>query len=164
MIDNLKVTEDTIENIIKNKTNARCDIGLKDMLKEYYPDTKKNKSFMSILMFKTEVFIGEINYDISSFSINELSSVFRYIEEKIKDLLSEVTKYEVLPYECKFRWRYVVKPHTQGECMAGDLHIHIYNNNSPVDMSCSSTLELIYSYFDKAWLLYWEDKRQYFKN
>lgn len=108
--------------ISNNHQFLKIDLGLND----YFQDNKlqliQNKSYLSIFVKNTEIFLGEVNYDLSSLSWNLLRSFFTVVRDRLRIYIEDnciINKKDFINTNGDWQLSYIVHKETSGECISG---------------------------------------------
>ena len=156
----------------KPKWNLRCDLNFRDGHSDMQEATgcklKKNRSDFSVRIGGCEVFLGEVNYDISSIPIGDFyifeqhftGCMSAQLEEFIKNGDKElVEKLHARLKDDKQLLRYIVKDCINGTCLTFTCELKWdYNNTLFVLRQCYCGYEA----YSPDWLDYWYDRKTYF--
>ena len=75
------------------KLNLRCDLDFRnaraDIQEAVGRELKKNQSYFSLLINRCEVFLGEVNYDLSSIPIGQFYKFEQFFTWRITEQLEE---------------------------------------------------------------------------
>lgn len=154
------------------KINVRHDLKLRDtracMEEVVGHKLKNNKSYFSLLIKGCEVFLGEVNYDLSSIPIGDFykfeecftnritEELRRFIKMCDKDL---VVKLQDHIKDGNYRLRYIVKDDTAGKCLSFVCELE-WRNKDPLFRMRTVCCDR--AYFGLEWLDYWYDRKDYF--
>ena len=154
------------------KLNLRCDLDFRnaraDIQEAVGCKLKKNQSYFSLLIDRCEVFLGEVNYDISSIPIGkfyEFSGRFtRLLTEQLKEFVNTTDKELVkkLQEHMKngdYTLRYIVKDDTKGDCLSFKCNLE-WGFNDPLFALRSNACD--FSFYSPTWLDYWYNRKRYF--
>lgn len=156
----------------KRKYNIRCDMNF-NKLRTSVEDIigsklKNNKSYFSLLIDGHELFLGEVNYDISNIPIGQFSKFEMYFTEQLSEQLrwfvencdkKLVEKFCNYMTEGNYHLRYIVKDDAAGQCLSFECSLR---------WDCTNPLFKLnycycgYSCFGPEWLDYWYDRKRYF--
>ena len=154
------------------KVNLRCDLNFRgvrpDIQEAVGCELKKNESYFSLLIDGCEIFLGEVNYDISSIPIGEFYMFEQYFTYRMTEQLREFVKngneelVEKLHYRLKddeYLLRYIVKDCINGTCLSFTCKLQ---------WDCDNILFALrqchcdYRAYCPDWLDYWYDRKRYF--
>lgn len=110
------------KKVSTNYQFIKIDLGLKEYLENSGLQLIKNKSYMSIFIKNTEVFIGEVNYDISSLSWNVLRAFLNVVHERLRVFIEDnctINRKDFININGDWQLSYVVHKETKGECISG---------------------------------------------
>lgn len=154
------------------KLNLRCDLNFREARADIQEmvgcKLKKNQSYFSLLIGGCEIFLGEVNYDISSIPIGDFYVFEQYFTGRMSTQLEEFVKngdkelVEKLHGKLKdedYALRYIVRDCINGACMSFtcELHWDRYNANFALKRYYCQ-----YSCFGLSWLDYWHNRKRYF--
>lgn len=164
------MTKNMFESIAKKLSMKHPNRNVRSSLDWNYTSydvpLKKNKSFFSAYMFDGfEVFLGEVNYDISSLPVNKLWLLRVCIMDQVRDQLIDFLKSADSALVEKLRkrtndcchLRYIVNPDTEGSCLSFECSIDLDRGSFIID-----TLDQHHLCFGQDWLDYWNDRKAYF--
>lgn len=167
------------EKIAKNlfvsrrpKSNLRCNLNFR-YIRSYIEDVvghklKSNKSYFSLFIGNCEVFLGEVNYDISSIPMGKFYNFEQYftwcVTKQLKEFVETCDKELVEKLQDRIKdgdytLRYIVKDDTAGCCLSLKCRLN-WRYDDPL-------FALKYCYVDNAcfgleWLDYWYNRKRYF--
>lgn len=110
------------KKVSTNYQFIKIDLGLKEYLENSGLQLIKNKSYMSIFIKNTELFLGEVNYDISSLSWNVLRSVLNVVHERLRIFIEDnciINKKDFININGDWQLSYIVNKETKGDCISG---------------------------------------------
>lgn len=161
------------ENLFSRKRpnfNLRHDLKLRDtrscMEEVVGHKLKRNKSYFSLLIGGSEVFLGEVNYDLSDIPAGLFHHFAECVTARLSDELIQfiksadkelVEKLHDRINDGNYKLRYIVNPDTDGACLS--FYCHLDWNNPLFQMQqvyCS------YLHYGREWLDYWCDRKRYF--
>ena len=155
------------------KSNLRCDLNFRsvraDMQEAVGCELKKNQSYFSLLINRCEIFLGEVNYDISSIPMSNFYEFERYFTYRMTEQLREFEKngdkelVEKLHDHLKddeYLLRYIVKDCIDGACMSFICKLRWDYNNA---LFALSQYHCDYRAYSPDWLDYWYDRKAYFE-
>ena len=172
------VFEQLAKNISKHISDQKCNIRwsmhfnkIRNDLEEIIGmKLKNNKSYFSLLIDGCEIFLGEVNYDISSIPMGKFYEFERrftwLLTEQLREFVNTADKELVIKFQehvkdGEYRLRYIVKDDTEGTCLSFKCELE-WRCDSPLfalrDYYCG------YECFSPKWLLYWYDRERYFAN
>lgn len=108
--------------ISTNHQFLKIDLGLTDCLQKNELQLVQNKSYLSISIKNTEIFLGEVNYDLSSLSWNLLRSFFTSVRERLRIYIEDnciINKKDFIHINGDWQLSYIVQKETEGECISG---------------------------------------------
>ena len=154
------------------KRNLRCNLNFRevkaDIQEEVGCKLKKNESYFSLLIDRCEIFLGEVNFDISSIPIGEFHVFERWFTCRMTEQLREFIKsgdkelVEKLHDHLKddeYSLRYIVKDCINGACMSFICKLRWDNDDTEFALKL---YKCEYSCFGISWLNYWYDRKRYF--
>ena len=154
------------------KRNLRCNLNFRevrtDIQEEIGCKLKKNESYFSLLVDKCEVFLGEVNFDISSIPMGEFHVFERWFTYRMTEQLREFVKggdkelVEKLHDHLKddeYALRYIVKDCINGACMSFICKLQWDNDDTKFALE---QYKCEYSCFGHSWLDYWYNRKRYF--
>lgn len=154
------------------KRNLRCDLNFRESRTDIQEivgcELKKNQSYFSLLIDRCEVFLGEVNYDISSIPIGQFYVFEQYFTYRMTEQLREFVKngnkelVEKLHDRLKddeYALRYIVKDCINGTCMSFLCKLRLDNDDTKFTLE---RYKCKYLCFGHSWLDYWYDRKRYF--
>ena len=158
------------------KRNLRCDLDFRKARKDIQEDVgcelQKNESYLSLLIDRCEIFLGEVNYDISSIPMGKFHVFEQYFTYRVTVHLREFIKngdkelVEKLHDHMKddeYALRYIVKECINGTCMSFTCKLQWDCNDTIDDIIFKlSQFYCDWSSFGTCWLDYWYDRKSYF--
>lgn len=154
------------------KRNIRCDLNFREVRSDIQEAIgcrlKKNQSYFSLLVDRCEIFLGEVNYDISSIPMGEFHVFEQWFTYRMTEQLREFVKngdkelVEKLRDHLKddeYPLRYIVKDCINGACMSFVCKLR-WDVDDTVFALKQFNCE--YSCFGISWLDYWYDRKRYF--
>lgn len=149
------------KKVSNNHQFIKIDLGLNEYLKDSGLQLIQNKSYMSVFIKNTEIFIGEVNYDISSFSWTWLRSFFKVVHERLRNFIEDnciINKKDFISITGDWEMSYVVHKETSGECISGVMGVvvkEIDDNNGFYLIFGGFGLSLYSGGFGEEWFRYW---------
>ena len=155
------------------KRNLRCDLNFRNVRasiqEEVGHSLKKNESYFSLLIGSCEIFLGEVNFDISSIPIGQFCAFERYFTCCMTEQLREFVKsgdkelVEKLHDHLKddeYALRYIVKDCINGTCMSFICKLRWDNDDTAFALKL---YKCEYLCFGMSWLDYWHNRKRYFE-
>ena len=145
--------------ISNNHQFLKIDLGLKEYL-QYDPHLSQNKSYMSVLIKNTELFLGEVNYDISSLSWTYLRSFLNVVRERLRIYIEDnciINKKDFIHINGDWQMSYIVHKESEGECISGVIGV-VVNETEDNDFHLifgGFGLSLDAGGFGDEWFKYW---------
>ena len=150
----------------------RCDLGFRnthaDMQDIVERELKKNKSYFSLLIGDCEMFLGEVNYDISSIPVGEFylfeqyftyrmtEQLRKFVEDGDKELVKKLHDHLK---DGEYLLRYIVKDCIDGTCLTFVCELRWRGYDS---LFALKTCYCGYEAYSPDWLEYWYDRKRYF--
>ena len=154
------------------KRNLRCNLNFcevrADIQEEVGCKLKKNESYFSLLIDRCEIFLGEVNFDISSIPIGEFHVFERWFTHCMTEQLREfvkngdkelVEKLHDHLKDAEYALRYIVKDCINGACMSFICKLRWDNNDTKFALE---QYKCEYACFGYSWLDYWYNRKRYF--
>ena len=149
------------KKVSTNYQFIKIDLGLKDYLENSGLQLIKNKSYMSIFIKNTELFIGEVNYDISSLSWNVLRSFLNVVYERLRIFIEDnciINKKDFININGDWQLSYIVNKETKGDCISGVIGVvakETDDSNGFHLIFGGFNLSLYTGGFGDEWFKYW---------
>ena len=174
------MTKNVFEQLVKNiskpfsnqKRNIRGDMHFAEIRNDIEDaiemKLKNNKSYFSLLIGRCEVFLGEVNYDISCIPIGkfyEFSGRFtRLLTEQLKEFVNAtdmelVKKLQEHMKDGDYSLRYIVKDDTKGDCLSFKCNLD-WGSKDPLFALRHCACD--FSLYTPVWLDYWYNRKRYF--
>ena len=154
------------------KSNLRCDLNFREVRADVQEaigcKLKRNQSYFSLLIDRCEIFLGEVNYDISSIPIGEFYEFEQHFTYRMSEQLREFVKngdkelVEKLHDHLKddeYKLRYIVKDCIDGTCMSFMCELRWGGDDLLFTLK---NCHCGYEAYSPVWLDYWYDRKRYF--
>lgn len=156
----------------RQKSNVRGDLNFRS-IRSYMEEVvghklNNNKSYFSLFIGDCEVFLGEVNYDLSSIPMGDFCEFECYFTSRITYELQQfvetcdkelVEKLHDRIKDGDYTLHYIVKDGTAGTCLTFTCELN-WRNDDPLlkmrDFYCG------WEAFGLDWLDYWYDRKSYF--
>lgn len=160
----------TIFNCILNhsdKLNLKADKEIQSEIKRYLQNkcSKRNKSYLSVLIDGHEIFLGEVNRDLSSASLKDADFMYG-VADILRNYVSETDidnedAFKEIFSDCRWTFRYIVNPETEGSCMSWHTDVLVGARDHWLSIGCVNYCPTP-GCFTGEWLDYWYDRKRYF--